>query len=121
MMDVDPALHGSRFKVREGEFKVEFLTPLTGPKTERRFEIRQLGVAAVPLRFLDYLTEEPVPVVALGRRPFLVKVPSPARYAVHKLIVSQERRPWSLKSQKDLHEGARRAGPGELLPPFRPG
>jgi hypothetical protein len=30
MMEADPALHGSRFKAQAGEFKVEFLTPLTG-------------------------------------------------------------------------------------------
>ncbi len=136
MMEADPTLFGSRFKAREGEFKVEFLTPLTGrhPAGGRRTEIRQLGVPALPLRFLDYLIEEPLPAVALGRRPVLVQVPQPARYAVHKLIVSQERdRRFALKAQKDLEqsldlqrvieildpeslteafEGARKKGPG---------
>jgi hypothetical protein len=85
MMEADPALYGSRFKAREGEFKVEFLTPLTGrnPPKGKRTEIRQLGVPAIPLRFLDYLIENPVPAVALGRRPVLVRVPQPGRYAVH--------------------------------------
>jgi hypothetical protein len=107
MMESDPALFGSRFKAREGEFKVEFLTPLTGrnPATGQRTEIRQLGVPAIPLRFLDYLIEEPLPAVALGRRPVLVRVPQPARYAVHKLIVAQERnRTFALKAQKDLEQ-----------------
>ena len=58
-----------------------------------------------PLRFLDYLIEEPLPTVALGRRPVLVRVPQPARYAVHKLIVAQERdRRFALKAQKDLEQ-----------------
>jgi hypothetical protein len=86
---------------------VEFLTPLTGrnPPKGSRTEIRQLGVPAIPLRFLDYLIENPVPAVALGRRPVLVRVPQPARYAVHKLIVSQERdKRFSLKTQKDLEQ-----------------
>lgn len=107
MMETDPALYGSRFKAREGEFKVEFLTPLTGRGgvTGHRTEIRQLGVPAIPLRFLDYLIEEPLPAVALGRRPVLVRVPQPARYAVHKLIVAQERdRRFALKAQKDLEQ-----------------
>ncbi len=107
MVEADPALYGSRFKAREGEFKVEFLTPLTGrsPAVGQRTEIRQLGVPAIPLRFLDYLIEGPLPAVALGRRPVLVRVPQPARYAVHKLIVSQERsRTFALKSQKDLEQ-----------------
>jgi hypothetical protein len=108
MMEADPALYGSRFKAREGEFKVEFLTPLTGRDTGpgRRTEIRQLGVPAVPLRFLDYLIEEPLPAIALGRRPVLVRVPQPARYAVHKLILARERdkKRFALKAQKDLEQ-----------------
>jgi hypothetical protein len=107
MMEADPALYGSRLKARQGEFKVEFLTPLTGrsPVAGKRFEIRQLGVPAIPLRFLDYLIDDAVPAVALGRRPVLVNVPQPARYAVHKLIVAQERgRGFALKAQKDLEQ-----------------
>jgi hypothetical protein len=107
MMEADPILYGSRLKAREGEFKVEFLTPLTGrnPATGRLTEIRQLGVPAIPLRFLDYLIEEPLPAVALGRRAVLVRVPQPARYAVHKLIVARERaKPFALKAQKDLEQ-----------------
>lgn len=107
MMETDPALYGSRFKAREGEFKVEFLTPLTGRGrvTGRRTQIRQFGVPAVPLRFLDYLIEQPLPAVALGRRPVLVRVPQPARYAVHKLIVARERdKRFALKAQKDLEQ-----------------
>ena len=57
------------------------------------------------MRFLDYLIEEAIPALALGRRPVLVRVPQPARYAVHKLIVSQERdRRLALKTQKDLEQ-----------------
>jgi hypothetical protein len=107
MMESDPALYGSRFKARQGEFKVEFLTPLTGRETAtgQRTEIRQLGIPAIPLRFLDYLIEEPLPAVALGRRPVLVRVPQPARYAVHKLIVAREReKAAALKAQKDLEQ-----------------
>jgi hypothetical protein len=107
MMEADPALYGSRSKAREGEFKVEFLTPLVGrsPAAGKRSEIRQLGVPAIPLRFLDYLIEQPLPAVALGRRPVLVRVPQPARYAVHKLIVAQERdKRFALKAQKDLEQ-----------------
>ena len=107
LAEPDPALYGSRYKAREGEFKVEFLTPLTGSArtTGKRTEIRQLGVPAIPLRFLDYLIEDAVPAIALGRRPVLVRVPQPARYAVHKLIVAQERKStFTLKAQKDLEQ-----------------
>jgi hypothetical protein len=107
MVEADPVLFGARFQARQGEFKVEFLTPEVPrrPSKKRAPKIRQLGVPAVPLRFLDYLIEGTLPAVALGRRPVLVRVPEPARFAVHKLIVSQERQKrFSLKSQKDLEQ-----------------
>jgi hypothetical protein len=104
MLDADAALFGSRFTTRNGDFKVEFLTPLVGRQHRRRTEIRQMGVTAVPLRFLDYLIEEPVSAIALGRRPVLVRVPDAARYAVHKLIVSRERKRSSPKILKDLEQ-----------------
>jgi hypothetical protein len=51
------------------------------------------------------LIDGALPAVALGRRPVLVRVPQPARYAVHKLIVAQERkRTYALKAQKDLEQ-----------------
>ncbi len=105
MNEFDPSYYGTRLKSGEGEFKVEFLTPLVGQDKGGPKKIRQLGVPAIPLRFLDYLIEDPVPAVALGRRPVLVKVPQPARYAVHKLIVSRERKTDArLKAQKDLQQ-----------------
>lgn len=104
MMEADPALYGTRLQTRDGDFKVEFLTPLTGKDDGKQVEIRQLGVPAIPLRFLDYLIADPVRAIALGRKPVLVQVPAPERFAVHKLIVSQERQKLSLKSQKDLEQ-----------------
>ncbi len=107
LAEADPALFGSRYKAMQGEFQVEFLTPLRGSDrvTKKRAEIRQLGVPAIPLRFLDYLIDGAIPAIALGRRPVLVRVPQPARYAVHKLIVARERkRTYALKAQKDLEQ-----------------
>lgn len=104
MAEAEPALHGSRFQSRHGEFKVEFLTPLVGRDSGKRVVLRQFGVPAIPLRFLDYLIEGPQPALALGRKALLVRVPAPARFAVHKLIVSQERRGVPLKTQKDLEQ-----------------
>ncbi len=40
---------------------------------------------------LDYLIEKPINAVMLAGNPCLVKVPQPARFALHKLVVSQER------------------------------
>jgi hypothetical protein len=62
MNEFNPAYYGTRLKAGEGEFKVEFLTPLIGKDSGGALKIRQLGVPAIPLRFLDYLIENPVPV-----------------------------------------------------------
>lgn len=60
-----------------------------------------LNCAAVPLKFLEYLIEDTRPAVALFGSGVPVRVPSPARYAVHKLIVASERTQHG-KHQKDL-------------------
>jgi hypothetical protein len=104
MYEAEAKLFGSRFEANNTDFKVEFLTPLVGKESEGAVSIRQFNVPAIPLRFLSYLVEKSVSAVALGRQPILVRVPSPERYAVHKLIVSQERRNQPLKAQKDLEQ-----------------
>lgn len=104
MAEIDAQLFGSRYHASTTDFKVEFLTPLVSRDDGRRAAIRQFNLPAIPLRFLDYLIEDSVPAMALGRTPLLVRVPVPERYAVHKLIVSQERRNSPLKAQKDLQQ-----------------
>ena len=103
MAEMDAELFGSRLQAQTTDFKVEFLTPLVGKDDGRRIEIRQFNLPAIPLRFLDYLIEDSISAMALGRTPLLVRVPAPERFAVHKLIVSQERKN-SLKAQKDLEQ-----------------
>ncbi len=85
--------------VSESGFSVDVLTPLRrkpGP-----FALSTLGAAAIPLRYLDYVIEDPIEAVALYGSGVLVSVPQPARYAVHKLIVSGFRSHRSKKAPKD--------------------
>ncbi len=49
------------------------------------------GAAAENLRFLDFLTYEPVRTVLLHGAGIPVLVPRPERYAVHKFIVASRR------------------------------
>ncbi len=104
MHEIDAELFGSRLQSSTTDFKVEFLTPLMGKDEGRQANIHQFELPAIPLRFLDYLIEDPISAMAIGRTPLLVRVPSPERYAVHKLIVSQERKNSPLKAQKDLKQ-----------------
>jgi len=92
---------------RDSASLVELLTPNQGPDSDTPVELPAMGAFAQPLRFLDYLIHEPVPAVALYRSGLLVNVPQPARYAIHKLIVSVRRHPSAaVKSRKDTEQSA---------------
>jgi hypothetical protein len=73
----------------KGGLRVDFLTPNEGKETGRPQALPALRTDAQPLRFLDYLIHDPEPAVILHGAGIHVYVPAPARYAVHKLIVSR--------------------------------
>lgn len=86
---------------------VELLTPNEGPDRDEPLELPALGAHATPLRFLDYLIHQPMQAAALYRSGILVNVPQPARYGIHKLIVSIRRSAsTTAKSAKDIEQAA---------------
>lgn len=101
----------TRFRSGSG-FLVEFLTPNTGSAD---YEGRPTpmpalgGASAEPLRFLDFLIHDPVRAVLLHGSGVPVLVPSPERYAIHKLIVGSRRRvvgDVAAKADKDRHQAS---------------
>ncbi len=81
--------------VSRGNFKVEFLTPnqWSDDQAGKPVPMPALGgAAAFPLRFLDYLIYEPIRAVLLHGPGVPVLIPSPERYAVHKLIIGSRRK-----------------------------
>ena len=96
----------SQFISRE-QYKVEFLTPNRGSDdlAGKPVQMPALGGAgAFPLRFLDFLIRQPIRAVLLHGAGVPVLIPSPERYAVHKLIVGSRRiadREVTAKSAKD--------------------
>jgi hypothetical protein len=89
---------------QSNNFKVEILTRY-GRGRRSPVPIDSLGCAAEALSFQEYPAEETMEVVALYGAGVLVRVPPPVRYAVHKLIVAQERKKTELaKKQKDLRQ-----------------
>lgn len=78
------------YAIRGRTLRVDLLTTASQGATTPVF-IRRLNAAATPLKYLDYLIEQPNIAVLPAGDPCLVKVPQPARYALHKLILSQER------------------------------
>ncbi len=86
--------------VSDRGFAVEIITTLG--RVPAPLQIKGLSCAAVPLRFMEYLIQEPIEVVALYGAGVRVRVPEPARYAVHKLIIGQQRRGKAIKAEKDF-------------------
>lgn len=84
--------------------RVDFLTPNQGAETGSPQALPALKTDAQPLQFLDFLIHEPEPAVILHKAGIAVLVPSPARYAVHKLIVAGRRAAGVAKRDKDLQQ-----------------
>ena len=97
---------------------MDFLTPGSG---QNPLPLSKLGPWAQPLPFLDYLIEAPERAAVAEGAGFLVLVPSPARFALHKLIVAGERPAMEqTKIDKDFAQAAQliaflaEARPGDL-------
>lgn len=90
------------FRSADG-FRVDMLTPIYRRSDANPMPLPKLAAGATPLQYLSWLIADAVPAVVLSGPGILIKVPSPARFAVHKLIIAQRRRPDErLKRQKDL-------------------
>lgn len=102
-----PALGGSKglasqyVSEREGDLRIDFLT--SPRRQEGDVAAPELGVALVPLKFMDYLLERPGQGVVIDRADAcLVNLPDTARYGLHKLIVAYERGARNPKYRKDI-------------------
>ena len=96
------------FKVRGRDLSVDFLTPdRSRGKSTKPVLLVHLGIAAQPLYGLDFLIDEAVDAAVIGGSGIRVNVPSPGRFALHKLWVAAERSPSeAAKSRKDLRQAA---------------
>jgi len=96
--------------VRGRALRLDLLTPAQGARSGRPIPIPRLRAAAQPLEFLDYVIEGAISVPLLNGGATLVNVPDPARFALHKLIVSGRRQAFEqAKAVKDRQQA------GELL------
>jgi len=94
------------FKVRGQRLKVDLLVPAKG-EPYRSVAVPLLGAHAIGLPHLDYLLQEPVRSIVVGRdRLVPVTLPKPGRYCVHKLAVSTLRQSGSSKTDKDVFQAA---------------
>ena len=107
------------FKVRGAALRVDFLTPLKHPRSTAPVVIHRFNMAAQPLPYLDYLLEHHERGALVNGQGVLVNVPTPARFAFHKLIFSRARDiSTKTKSDKDLLQAGQVL---EVLAADRPG
>lgn len=118
-----PALNAKNpsttYKIRGRQLSVSLLTPLIGKPDNKPVTLHNLKAAAEPMRFLDYLLEDSQLAAVPVDAGLLIRLPDPARFALHKLVVSQ-RRPAAFvaKARKDI---AQADAVLEALRDFRPG
>jgi hypothetical protein len=76
---------------------LEFLAPERGKGNDAPYVVPQLGINAQALRFMDLLAKNTITVYFGGVD---VRIPHPANFALHKLLIAQRRRD-SDKGAKD--------------------
>jgi len=88
--------------INKDKIRVDVLMPFTGPERGPVWS-NKLKSHGFPQRFLDFLIVDPVETIMLVGGGVLTYVPHPARFALHKLIVSQRRDSIeTAKKRKDL-------------------
>lgn len=102
----DPRHASTSFKVRGKQLRVDLLTPGSDRDTAP-IPIPRFRTAAAPIKHLSLVMDDAVPAAAVNGGAVLVMVPTPARYALHKLLVSQTRSlVQQTKARKDLWQAA---------------
>jgi hypothetical protein len=81
---------GSRgyIKLDHPELILEFLVPEKGKGTDSPVYLPKLGLNAVALRFLSFLSSN---IIKLRVENFYLTLPHPANFSLHKLIIFQRR------------------------------
>ena len=104
---LNPKSPETSFKVRGQTLRLDLLTPARGPRDGKPVLIPRFKAAAQPLELLDYLLEAAVAAPLVNGGATLVNVPDPARFALHKLIVSGHRQVFEqTKAGKDRQQAA---------------
>jgi hypothetical protein len=104
---IDSREPSTSFKVRGRDLRVDFLTAADKrSKSRKPVYLPHLRVAAQPLPELDFLLESTVDAAVVVGSGVRATVPSPARFALHKLWLSNERSAAdAAKSRKDRRQG----------------
>lgn len=115
---LNPKNPSTSFKVRGSTLMVDILT--AGKKeSEKPVFLSKFNTAAQPLHYLDYLIKDFEKGAIINSEGILVNVPNPARFALHKIIISQDRPAFAHgKTMKDISQAAKLL---DILSEERPG
>jgi hypothetical protein len=102
VLKLDPS-KSAAYRTPDG-YAVDVITTSRHAGDEETSRLDALNTDATPLRFMDFLLRETVEAAVLHGDGVLVRVPTPARYAVHKLIISRKRSQANPKRRKDLEQ-----------------
>lgn len=106
------------FRVRGRDLRVDFLTSTRGGKRKPAL-LPHLGVSAQPLEGLGYVLTGAIDAAVISGNGIYVRVPDPARFALHKLwVASQRSASEAAKSRKDIRQAEQLL---EVLRADRPG
>lgn len=87
------------------QLMVDLLVP--GKDLGKVIEVKELGAHAQTIPYLDFLVDEPLDALVLSPNQAIpVKLPSPERFALHKLYASESRRSAPGKAAKDREQAA---------------
>jgi len=84
-------------KLEHPDLLLEFLVPEKGRGIDKPYPLPKLGMNAVALRFLSFLSANTIKVKV---EDFYLTLPHPANFALHKLIIFQRR----LKQEKAVKD-----------------
>lgn len=90
VLQIDPRKPASRFLAADG-YLFGLIAPVRHRDDANPVALPALRAGAAPLPHIDWLIDRPVSHVALWGAGVPIRVPRPARYAVHKLLVAQKR------------------------------
>jgi hypothetical protein len=82
------------------ELKIEFIVPEKGRGAAGIVHIRELGLKAIPLRFVNLLLDNPI---FISEDNMEILLPNPVNFCLHKLLIASRRKSLD-KNLKDIEQ-----------------
>jgi len=116
---LSPKDASTSFKVRGRGLRVDLVTPGDRARAGKPLHVGRFNAAAAPVRYLELALEDTQPAAVVNGGGVLVAVPHPARFALLKLLVAQDRpSAFQTKADKDVMQAVQLI---EALEELRPG